>query len=419
MVLKSDFRGKFIIDRLMIILYLTHCVINVFSHLIIQTVGGIGNIAFIYFLLFYFAFIYGKPNDSKKYVFRYVSLGLFLFIYIYFMQFLYHQAQFYDAHGVNFETHVWNLISFIPLILTATFIALKTNRATAIWIRRVFICLLLMTLLPSVVFLIKDPSLAKLTATSDGGYVPFLVNYSVIYGLAIIIPYFFFSQKLHHKFLVFAEFTVGLLAIVGIYMSSFFIALMATVGGLLIGLILRIRNKRLRFLIIFFSVSFVVVFLYTDAAYHTLNWISANIIQSQLLSTRFEQVALFLKTGETGDSTVRIDLYKEAVDLVIRHPLTGNILWNDAALSGHSVLLDVWGGCGIIAVATLISFFASIYKSDRVYCRPVRLAAAFNASTISLLFVSLVNPVFASPSICIFWILAPLMFGIKKEDLCI
>lgn len=411
MIFYSKFKGKETFDRIVVVLFLLYCIVNVFRHLIVQLVGGIGNIVVIYLFTLYFIFLYGKPIAERKARIHYVSLCLFLFIYILGMQFLYKNAQFYDTFGVAIETHVWNLISFVPMTLCAIFIVKKTTVTMAIWLKRIFICILLITLIPSIVMLMGDASLAKQSATSSGEYIPFLVNYSTVYALSIISPYFLFSYSSEYKFF---GYVMSAVVVICICLSSFFIAIMATFLGLLVCLILRVKNKTLCHFLIFLSVTLLILFIYSDAAYNMLLRISSNLPQG-LIRTRVSQLALFLKTGETGDTTARIDLYKGALDLVARHPVFGNIAINENfKLSGHSEFLDVWGGCGILSIICLLSFLSSVYYMNKSFYKSENSKSVLKASTLVFLFVSLSNPIFSSSTISVFWILAPLIWETEK-----
>lgn len=405
MIFYCNFRGKTTIDRLVLLLFLSYCLLNVCNQLIVEIAGGLGNIMIVYLFAFYFAFVYGEPIDERTGRIQYVPLILFLLFYILEMQFLYSGAQYYNAMGVNFETHVWQIVSFVPLCLCAIFIVKKTEKDVT-WLRTAFLCLLLITLIPSIVMLANDSTLSKQTATGNGEYIPLLVNYSKIYGLAIIVPFFFATTKSRLKLL---EVVVGVAVILCIYLSSFFIAVMAMILGFIVCLILRIKNNAIRRFLIVSAVGVILFLLYSGVAQNILFWLSENI-SSELLSTRFFQLANYLQTGDTGDTTVRIDLYTEAIKLVLKHPISGNLLWGDVQLSGHSGLLDVWGALGIFSIVGLLLFFSSVYRVNCSFCQTVKASSALKASVIVFLFVSLTNPVFSSPTICVLWILAPMIF---------
>lgn len=408
MVFYSRFKGKKTYDRIMVFLFLLYCIVNVFSHLIVQVFGGLGNIVVIYFFVLYFAFVYGEPVAGRSNKIYYASLVIFLIIYVPMMQFLYDKAQFYNTAGIPVETHVWNLVSFVPMILSAVFIVQKTTVEMVVWMKRVFVGLLLVTLIPSIVMLVGNPSLAKQSATGSGEYIPFLVNYSTIYALSTIVPCLIFSFSPKNK--VF-KYVLCAVVVICIYMSSFFIAVLATIFGVFICFLFRINNTIIRRFFILLSLIMLVAFFCTDMAYNLFLRLSS-ITSLDMLKVRASQLATFFKTGYAGDTTARIDLYKGAVELIMKHPILGNILLNsDAKLSGHSEILDVWGGCGLAAVGCLLSFFASVYKMNLNLCVNSRHLSAFKSSTLVLLFVSLFNPIFSSPTICVFWIIAPLFLA--------
>lgn len=413
MIFYSKFKGKTVADRAAVLFLLIYCLLNVLSHTIVQLAGGVGNIAVIYVLTFYFVFFYGVETENRKVRIHFISFAVFLAVYVICMQFVYRKAGFYTVFGLNFETHVWNLVSFVPVTVCAVCMALKTDGKQALWIRRVLIFVLLATIVPSMFMLARYPGLAKQTATGRGKYVPFLINYAVVYGLAVILPYFFLVNRDRRKIW---QYAMGILVFACICFSSFFIAIVAAVFGVLVCLVLKVKNVLLRRSLILLALICAAVFVFSGAAYNVLIFVAARV-PSKLIAARASQLALFLRTGSTGDATVRIDMYRRALRLVARHPVMGSVIWEDVQLSGHSEFLDVWGGSGIVALLGLIFFFASLYKANTGFLKTAGHFAALKASTLVLLFVSLTNPVFSSPAICLLWIIAPMVFtGAETES---
>ena len=364
MIFYSKFKGKTVADRAAVLFLLIYCLLNVLSHTIVQLAGGVGNIAVIYVLTFYFVFFYGVETENRKVRIHFISFAVFLAVYVICMQFIYRKAGFYTALGLKFETHVWNLVSFVPVTVCAVCMVLKTDGKQALWIRRVLIFVLLTTIVPSMFMLARYPDLAKQTATGTGKYVPFLINYAVVYGLAVILPYFFLVNMEGHKIW---QHAMGILVFACICFSSFFIAIVAAVFGVLVCLVLKVKNVLLRRSLILLALICAAVFVFSGAAYNVLIFVAARV-PSKLIATRASQLALFMRTGFTGDSTVRIDIYRRALMLVARHPVMGSVIWEDVQLSGHSEFLDVWGGSGIVALLGLIFFFASLYKANTGFC---------------------------------------------------
>ena len=406
MVICTDFKWKSAADKIMILLFLFYNIINIFPRLIVNVLGGVGNIFVIYMFSVYFIFIYGKPCKNRNGKIQYIPLLIFLAVYTVFMQFLYEKAQYYVALGVPFETHVWNLVSFTPLLISAICIVKKTEPVTMLRFKKYFVLFVAATVVPSIIMLINDSTLAKESATGYGSFHPFLVGYSMISALAVIVPYFLvnvFASK--HKFVYIAM--VALIAACVLF-SSFLIATVAMLLSIAVYFALKIRNKAMRHITVIVILLLLIAVVYTGTINDVLNKI-ADIVPSDLIATRLRQLVLFSETGKTGDTTARIDLYRRAINLVRSHPVLGNILFNSEQLSGHSELLDVWGGCGIFPLALLLYSFASVYKYNRVFCKTPNSRAALTASTIALTFISLTNTVFSSPPICMFWVMAPIM----------
>ena len=81
---------------------------------------------------------------------------------------------------------------------------------------------------------------------------------------------------------------------------------------MLVCLVLKVKNVLLRRSLILLALICAAVFVFSGAAYNVLIFVAARV-PSKLIAARASQLALFLRTGSTGDATVRIDMYRRCL----------------------------------------------------------------------------------------------------------
>lgn len=364
----------------------------------------------------YFVFIYGGPTENPKRRIGFISFIAFLLFYIVFMQFLYTTGSYYESWGVSFSTNVWNMLSFIPNVISAVFIVQKTDIDNAKYIRRIFICISVVVSIVTIFYLLNNYSILKITATGHSEYIPFAMDFAITYSLAVIFPLILYGIKVSENKVISIVFTV--IIALALVFSSFFLAILSMALGIAVYFILNIKNKYVRYGLLIAVLVVVINFAATEIAEKLLLDL-ADIIPMEEVSKRIKQLVVYAHTGIANDTTARFTLYQSALLLISKHPITGNLLWNEnTILSEHSTILDIWGGCGIFVLGLFIAFMCSAFKYNYNTITDTKsnqsAKAAVIASSVSLIFIALFNPILASPNIIAFWILAPMMF--KSEE---
>lgn len=410
MLFFAKYPHKQLIDRLAVTFWLAYCILNVISHNIAERVGGIGNILIVYVFLIFFLFFYGKPDPNRKTIIRSWPILVFCIIYIFFMQFLYNSSYNHTVMGITFEINVWNLITFIPMVLIAVLIVQKTKKENIPWIRTVFLIFSLITLLVSLTYLGQDYSLAKITATGRNEYIPFFFGFAIVYAFAVTSPIFFNCIASEHKNKVWwiAFFVI---IVMSVFSASFLIACIVLILGTVLYFVLKTKNTLLRGTLAIAIIVFLCYVFFSGLWERFFLWLS-EISPMEQLSIRLKQLVSYSDTGGVGDTTQRLRLYENSFLSILDHPILGGFIKNrNMTLSGHSVILDIWDGCGIIPMFIFVYYHFCIYKYNLMnFTTKHTERTALTASTIALLFAAVFNPIFASYNIVVFWIIAPMLF---------
>ncbi|MBO5068181.1 MAG: O-antigen ligase family protein, partial [Clostridia bacterium] len=287
------------------------------------------------------------------------------------------------------------------------------------WMQKILIILLVCIGISSIFILSKDSDAAKLTATGLSNNYWFLIEYSTVYGLAVAFPCLLVwvkKSKRKTRKIVF----ICLMALC-LFMASFLIALIAIILGIISYIFLNFKDKLIRYGLLFIFVG-ILVYIFVSGKLENFLLQLASMIPVENISLRLEELVEFFQTGDTeGGSVSRLQMYSNSIKGWLRHPIFGNILFNnDVILSGHSTNLDLLNACGIILFVPYIMFVINIFRFNRY--KETKKKSAVIASFISFLFISTCNPVFSSPAIFVFYILGPTIFigktNLKERKIC-
>lgn len=405
----------FRMDNFMLIFWLSHMMLNVVPHFINVLFGGIFNLLLYWLFMFYFVFFYGQNvtvSNSDKNIKNtngaLLCFAIFSIIYMFLFQFLLTEKETYEAYGINFATTVWNMFSFIPSTISSVMIIAKSDNSNSRCLRRCIIIFSLIIFAVSSVYLKDNYAAVKITATGEGDYIPFLIEYSTVSAFSLAIPFLIYYVGItKHKLLYLMYLAI---IIWGIIASSFFISILTVIVGVVCYFLLSIKNKWIGTISIVLVVGSIIYILISGLYISLISSIAENIPFEEV-SKRLTQILLYTSSGKVGDTTTRISLYLDSIKAIIKHPVTGNIIWDsECFISGHSTFLDVWNGCGFIPLLFLVLFLKKVFKMSKSICNDNRSHAALVSSAIALAFVSCVNPIFASSFIMVLWIIAPTVF---------
>lgn len=398
-------RPNLLLDKIIVTIWLTYLFLNVFSHYIVRWFGGVGTLVVVYAFFLYFYFLYGSSPGFG----RIADYWFILFSVLYcFLTALFDDAGLrYDAGGVILNLSVWHMITFIPIVLSAVAVIQKSSPELLKWIRLCFVAFSCITITVSINLLFFDSTVIRLTATGSSDYYPLAFDFQTVAGLSVIVPILLAATGEMKYRVLWIVYIVAV--IIGVVMASLFISILAMIFGMVIFFALRIRNKWIKYSVSTATLAFVVYEGVSGEFILFLQWLF-RFLPIPEITKRLNEMMLFYENGVIDDATSRIRIYRDAIAMVVRHPITGNYVWDTApVLSGHSAVLDIWGGCGILILAVLLLFIISVYRYNRDrYCFTQNQKAAVFASTAAFLLFIILNPLFSSPILMVFWIMAPM-----------
>lgn len=109
------------------------------------------------------------------------------------------------------------------------------------------------------------------------------------------------------------------------------------------------------------------------------------------------ELADILAQKSSVDELARVEHYKKSVDAFLSSPLFGVYMTSGAgAVSGHSTLLDLLGGGGLLCFAPYAAFLAAYYSYVRHRLCDRRARTAWNTATVLYILLQCVNPIFAN-----------------------
>lgn len=393
-----------LLDTTVLIIYVLYLFLDVFYHVVLQVIGGILNIFLMYIFTAYFVLLYG--NKVKRGI-SFLPFFIFLVFFVIYFQFFWNDSHIYVSLGFPFKTIVWNLVSFVPASISAVSINQKSSNKQLALLRKIFLILFIVICSASISILKEDPLASKKTATSSGNYIPFLIDYSAVYGLAIIFP-ILLLYAIKSKFKI-ISFVFLILVCFTLFMASYMIALIALGLGVISYFLLSIKNKWISYLCIAILLGIVVYFIYSNKIQEILLNL-AYVVNNDLLEQRLKAIAGYLDSGSVDGAAVRFSDYALSLKQILKHPITGSIVWdNDVKLSGHSTNFDIIGGCGLIVFAFYFKYILNILK-ENLKNRDNLQFMAIISSFIAFMFVSSFNPIFSSVEIIFLFILAPKIF---------
>lgn len=245
----------------------------------------------------------------------------------------------------------------------------------------------------SLVALRIDPNIAKIMAT---GKLELNINnlkgvsgYSTIYSIVIIMP-LLLSYLMLSRQKLFSTLYISTL-IYFVYKSAFATALIVLVLGILMFFFLNMK-KNLRLILLPFIFLTCLILINPDLIYRVLIEISMRI-EIYELSARFEQIANLIKyNNDSGAALYRLVLYRQSIEAFLKYPITGVFIFEpNYALSGHSAILDILGGTGLIGFIPYILFIWNSYKISLSKTDNYIIKSAIKSSYMLIMIISIVN----------------------------
>ena len=345
-------------------------------------VGGISAV-----MLFYLS----KAKPSK--LFNGIGLLFLGALLVWFQYWVTHREADFTGYSIN------GVIAWIPCIIALlcnSVIKLKYQKK----ILQVSFVIISFTAITTILGLMQYPFASRELATPDIGALREVYTflniggYEFIYSLVISIPLIVWLIKNTKGCLKVLNVLILLVIIYCIYMSVFTTALVLTlVAGILLFIAMKPNSKP-------FIIGLIILFLilyYSRMLAAIVFWIST-LVESDYVSDRLLQFAMVLDGTDvnninTNTTTERIDITQRAVDGFLSSPLFGNniISFNRKVLSGHSLIIDLLSGSGLLGVLLYARIFYTLFK--KIFLKSyLKVNIYVRISWILFIAVSVANP---------------------------
>lgn len=236
-------------------------------------------------------------------------------------------------------------------------------------------------------------------------------TYGFIYGLVIMLPFFWGKSKTNKKYLILIVLTFIVLLV-----SQYSIAmLVATFISLSI---LFVPDGKLAKMIFFWLMVCLIFSIVRPLLYLSLLDVKDifDTIGLEMLSDRFDAVIdLMINNDLSGSALVRYELYMKSWETFISKPIFGNVFTNTMnVLGGHSEILDVLAAGGLstsaLCVGILLPHIRKIgrKKNSDIY-------TYMRYSFMAFLIVAFVNTIFVSGIIAVISFLVPELLDVETN----
>lgn len=320
--------------------------------------GGIINVLLyllIFLLLVRFSNYRVRPNVG-------FGVGVILFIV---MEILFYNDKnkiYIAGFGINYETYK-TYFWLLGLLSGLLFVKIAEEREITIF-SKYFVLVTLINCVSNIyINTFVDKNASKLAGKTKGLQFLGISDFNLTYSLAIVIPvliYLLYKAERRKKWFYLLLTGIGLLSL---YKSSFLIALLAVLFGICLFIYISLPQK-VRIIATFSILFFViVVILNRNVIFDVMISISGKIDNKNISTRIYELVTVFRDGREPYDGTIRLLLYRTQIEMIIKHPVLGSILTEPemyAMNNGHSTVLDLFCGYGVVVTSIIIAGFHSI-----------------------------------------------------------
>lgn len=398
------------LDETVLVVWLAFTYLGVVNSLIVELTGGIGYVMVSWAFFAYFALFYRDGYKSLKESLRYfLPFALFAIVYMFEFQFVFRNAPVADNTasallGFDVKIDAWHMFLLFPFAGCAVTLLIKSDAEMKCVAKYAVLAIFCAASVYGFVMGIIDPSFIRSTASAESGA---YVTYGTIYAMVVVIPaelYIAARAKGWEK-AVYAA--LAAMCILCVFVVEFYIAIFATLLGVLLFIFGIIKNVRLRTALAATIAVLIVVLFSTGVYVDILEWL-ADVIPLEYVKEKIDSIIALFQSGDAVGSSVRFEMYWNTFLAFLQHPFFGNIVWhpegtdffvNEAGrvpiFCGHSTNLDVLSCCGVLLFALYAYFFAktSIFSMKK---QKGLQKYAFVICLILFVFISTVNSVFSS-----------------------
>ena len=358
--------------------------------LVPRFLGGMLNVI----IYFSFAFLFLKFSKGKIYWNIPLFLGILIYAFIVFM--ILNEKNKINIAGITINYSAYKMLFWVMGIICGSLFVRQANENELCKFRSVYFPIIVLNMFANLIITVFiDPTASKYAGKSSD-YIVGVSDYDAVYSTVLIIPvlfYFMINAKKRERMKWVALCTIALLYV---FKSTFFIAILACAIGIVLILLTRLQNatgKLFGTIIPIVTVVFFVIRndLIFDIMLHLSSWIN-----SPSISTRLIELVGVLRDGKDAtDAVVRLDVYLKMLNGFLKHPFLGCIILEPeiyTSYAGHSTILDMLCGYGLFTCASLFWGFNKMIKSIRLRLLKEH-QGVFQCCYLVFLFIALFNPV--------------------------
>lgn len=397
-----------LIFKISLYLYVCTIFLGIFTANISFFLGGSTIFILYYFpsIIIILCYFFPKIKKLKKIklnneLFYFCCFSLLYIIYFQFI--LENQDNITDFLGVKVNLNVFQWIAIVPVFIVAYYFSQSPFNKTKKRLVELIWIIFLVNYILSITVLIEEPTVARILATGSGDNTSYslkgVVGFSIVYSSVVMIPILMYAiQTMKFKFKL-INFTFLILLFLFLLNASFTSAIIISFLSILLYLLF-LCNNRIRFFLII-PLIVISILLFDGQLIYNLFISLSKSINNYEISVRFQDIANLFLTNEIGNGSMglRILLYLNSITAFIRYPLFGILPFDTTyKLSGHSTILDILGGMGIIGFIPLVlglyySFKKVTFKKNKRY------SSVILCSYIVFIVVSIFNPQLSSPAV--------------------
>ena len=300
---------------------------------------------------------------------------------------------------------------FFPILLFYRFTKFKSGKTQTLLL--VFAVFMIMVVAWNSFGVLKEtPYAARQWSDFDDIKLKNAVTYEYVYAFSALVPLAYWCLTTVKNVYIRILSAVALIAFFSLLIAAqYTIAIVLAV----IACFLCFYQKHKSLLVIFVSALIGVVTIFFLPT--ILMWIST-LFESETISIRFKELAIFMKGGEVsadGDMASRMTVYRKCFEYFFKSPIRGNV---SVPFNTHSTFLGIMCDLGIIGM--IPTFYISFTIHKRIYeiAGDCHIKKAFLPVYVLWVLLGLLNPVHAAlPLNMVVWFLIPatMYFLIEKH----
>lgn len=326
----------------------------------------------------------------------------------------------YFITGANMSSGLWQSLRNTFFSLICSFLCLHIMTQDGMFKHKVLTFLLANVLLGCVYTLYRiqeNPYLPRILAKGSTGVETLLggnvntagiITYGGIYGMTLIIPTFVYWISLRQGQKKILPLAVTIIIIVTIFQAQFAIALIFSIVGIVLYLILCGRKSNYRYILssLFIIVTVLVVINWDSVLYAVY---SAGILPS-VLQQKAHELLLYSGGGNlTGTNLYfRSTYYAQSFKAIVQNNFVGKVFSNHASGAGHSEWEDMAANYGIIAPILVFAFFRNFTKKISKYFDE-KMITVYRIQLLIFFIIGFIDPIFHSRTMSYLMFLSPLI----------